>query len=129
MIKKWNLDCGSQVSGRTTAHLVPADGTQIATENIPYEQIQTYAERHAMTVIDVVDSDVGLGAIVYEVRSTTGEGKGRDPQFTERIETLRTNARLWYPQGDARSFCVGCAARGNIRQSQHKARIRRVAAI
>ena len=57
--------------------VVVANDTQLLNE-----QIRTYAERHAMTVIDVVDSDVGLGAIVYEVRSTTGEGKGRDTQFT-----------------------------------------------
>lgn len=45
------------------------------------EQIRTYAEKNAMSVIDVVDIDSGIGSIVYEVRSTTGNGVGRETQF------------------------------------------------
>ena len=57
--------------------VVAANDTQLLNE-----QVRIYAERNAMSVIDVVDCEVGLGAIVYEVRSITGEGKGRDTQFS-----------------------------------------------
>lgn len=55
----------------------------VAAQDAPIlnELIREYAERHELTVIDVVDCEVGLGSIVYESHSITCDGKGRDTQF------------------------------------------------